>query len=212
MQPLTIYSRWTTSSRRNGCRLGAVPSTLSGRVRRFERLAGPVWWVSAPFTETHHPGGYGPWSGWSTRWGVPSDTSPRATTGPLDGEPQKAGVSPHYIDTVVLTHLHADHVGWNLEAEGSDRQLTFNRAPYLIHQADWDTCTRQAAHYSWVEQTVTPLQSLAALDLTSTDRSLTRDVTALHTPGHTPGHMCVLVASAEQRAIIGGDVIVHPAR
>jgi len=96
---------------------------------------------------------------------------------------QKAGVSPHYIDTVVLTHLHADHVGWNLEAEGSDRQLTFNRAPYLIHWADWDTFTRQAAHFSWVEQTVTPLQSLAALDLTSTDRSLTRDVTALHTPG-----------------------------
>jgi glyoxylase-like metal-dependent hydrolase (beta-lactamase superfamily II) len=125
---------------------------------------------------------------------------------------QHAGASPDEVDTVVLTHLHADHAGWNLESAGNDKWLTFKRARYLIHQADWDAFTLRPERFPWVDHTVSPLQALGALDLTSTDRTLTPEVSTLHTPGHTPGHMSVLIASAGQYALIGGDVVVHPAQ
>jgi len=39
------------------------------------------------------------------------------------------------------------------------------------------------------------------------DTSL-RDIRLLLTPGHTPGHQCVVT----DRAVLGGDVLVHPAQ
>src|SRR5262249_32872269 len=50
------------------------------------------------------------------------------------------------------------------------------------------------------------------LDLADGERSLTEEVTALHTPGHTPGSMSLLIASGGERAIIVGDAIAHPAQ
>ena len=45
---------------------------------------------------------------------------------------QAVGVRPEDVDTVVLTHLHADHVGWNLQGEAGQRRPTFPRARYLV--------------------------------------------------------------------------------
>src|SRR3954451_4742632 len=99
---------------------------------------------------------------------------------------QAVGVRPEDVDMVVLTHLHADHVGWNLVGEAGQRRPTFPRARYLVHQADWDAFTQQAGRFPWVAQSVAPLLSLGVLDLTSDGRALTDNLTLLHTPGHTP--------------------------
>ncbi len=45
------------------------------------------------------------------------------------------GVQPEEVDIVVFTHLHGDHVGWNLTP---DHRATFPNARYLVPQADWD--------------------------------------------------------------------------
>lgn len=126
------------------------------------------------------------------------------------------GVRPEDVENVVLTHLHPDHAGWNVRDEAGERRLTFPRASYLVHEADWDTFHRpevQAAlPFPFVDQIVTPLEGLGGLELTSGDRAITEEVTAIHTPGHTPGHMSVLVVSGGERAIVWGDVMVHPAQ
>ena len=125
---------------------------------------------------------------------------------------QAVGVHPEEVDMVVLTHLHADHVGWNLQGEAGQRRPTFPRARYLIRQVDWETFTQEAGHFPWVEQTIAPLQSLGVLELTSDGHALADQLTLLHTPGHTPGHQSVLVASGDERAILWGDLAVHPAQ
>jgi glyoxylase-like metal-dependent hydrolase (beta-lactamase superfamily II) len=127
-----------------------------------------------------------------------------------------AGVQPEEIDLVVLSHLHPDHVGWNLHREDGGYRPTFPRARYIVHRADWDAFQRPEvrAHlpFEYVDQAITPLQRLGVLDLIDDERSLTSELTTLHTPGHTPGHMSVLIASGEERAMLLRDVVLHPAQ
>jgi len=38
------------------------------------------------------------------------------------------GVRPEDVDMVVMTHLHRDHVGWNLTPQGGKYVPTFPKA------------------------------------------------------------------------------------
>jgi len=58
---------------------------------------------------------------------------------------------------------------------------------------------------------LTPLEAAGVLQLIDGETPLTDEVTALPAPGHTPGHMVVAVSSRGQKAMILGDVLVHPA-
>jgi len=55
--------------------------------------------------------------------------------GRLMDELRAAGVSPEDVDIVFLTHLHPDHVGWNLTLTGGTARATFPRARYVAHEA-----------------------------------------------------------------------------
>lgn len=129
---------------------------------------------------------------------------------------ESAGIGREEVDVVFFTHLHRDHVGWNLRQEDGQSRLTFPHARYVVHQADWDTFHRPDVQASmgepFVEHAITPLQRLGGLDLSSGDHRITDEVTAIQTPGHTPGHRSVLIVSRGQSAVITGDILVHPAQ
>jgi glyoxylase-like metal-dependent hydrolase (beta-lactamase superfamily II) len=136
--------------------------------------------------------------------------------GQLMAELQAAGMSPEDIDTVFMTHLHPDHVGWNLSPGGDARKLTFPNARYVAHQVDWDSFKKPEIHgefpFNYWEETLAPLEGLGAIDLLPGETALTDEVTAIHTPGHTLGHMSVVIASGGQYAVIVGDAAIHPAQ
>src|SRR5919106_525990 len=48
--------------------------------------------------------------------------------GRLMAELQTVGVNPEDVDTVFFTHLHPDHVGWNLAHGGTNPRARFHRA------------------------------------------------------------------------------------
>ncbi|MFE9686516.1 MBL fold metallo-hydrolase [Streptomyces sp. NPDC006285] len=48
------------------------------------------------------------------------------------------GVRPEDVDTVVNTHLHGDHIGWNTRLLDGAWVPTFPNAQYLMHRADFD--------------------------------------------------------------------------
>src|SRR5512145_2754293 len=54
----------------------------------------------------------------------PAET-PDAPWGQLLHDFQAKGVRPEEVDMVVMTHLHRDHVGWNLKTEGKKYVPTF---------------------------------------------------------------------------------------
>ena len=129
-------------------------------------------------------------------------------TGNLVPDMESKGVSPAEVDYVVHTHLHGDHVGWNLTPNGKP---TFPKAKYLVPQADWDFFTQNAASNPQM-QVVTPLKDMGVMELVSGEKSITAEVTTYPTPGHTPGHQSLIVTSDGERAIVTGDVAHYPAQ
>ncbi len=138
--------------------------------------------------------------------------------GGVDGrlleELRSAGVSPDDINTVFLSHLHFDHVGWNV-THGESPRATFPNARYLAHRADWDVFQQPEVMElfppHW-DLALGPLQDLGVLDLLDGERALTGEITAISTPGHTPGSMSLAIVSGGQRAYILGDVFHGPAQ
>ena len=126
------------------------------------------------------------------------------------------GVSPDDVDTVFISHLHSDHVGWNVVERDGELVPAFPNARYVAHQADLDHFRRpevqNALPFPFMDRCVESIVRLGLFDALSEDTDLTPEVRALHTPGHTPGHMSVLVQSQGESALIQGDVVVHPAQ
>ena len=141
-------------------------------------------------------------------------------TGGVDGqlleELQTIEAPPENIDTVFFTHLHPDHVGWNLRRGDGGVQATFPNARYVTHEADWNAFKQSEVQanfpFPFWDETLGPLEHLGVLDLLTGEHALTGEITAIPTPGHTPGSMSLNIVSAGERALIIGDVVTNPAQ
>jgi glyoxylase-like metal-dependent hydrolase (beta-lactamase superfamily II) len=127
----------------------------------------------------------------------------------------KAGFEPGSIDTVLCTHLHVDHVGWNTvwDAAGERWIPTFPNARYLIAReewAHWDTAPDADAIGPVLADSVRPIFDAGLVDLVETAHRVCDEVRLAPTPGHTPGHVSVWIESRGERAVITGDMIHHP--
>ncbi len=122
------------------------------------------------------------------------------------------GVAPDQIDTVWLTHLHADHVGGLLTAEGRAR---FTGAELIVQEREaafWsDEGARARAPAAMAVFFDTAQAVLAAyagrVRRVSGGAELAPGVSFLPLPGHTPGHAGVLIEDGSERLLIWGDVL-----
>ena len=137
--------------------------------------------------------------------------APETPWGDLLENLKAGGVDPNDIDTVFMTHLHLDHVGWNLLSPDGKYQPTFPRARYWASKGDWDYFRRPSALEAnpSTRKRVLPLEELGVLELFDGEQALTGELTTLPTPGHTPGHMSVLISSQGEKGLILGDAAHH---
>lgn len=110
-----------------------------------------------------------------------------ARQGRLPAELERAGVDRAEVGLVVLTHLHPDHVGWNM----SDGAPFFPNARYVAHRADFDWITRVRPDRPYVRDQVAALEASGALDLVDEPTELLPGLELRRTGGHTPGHSIV---------------------
>ena len=142
----------------------------------------------------------------------PADT-PDVPWGELLRDFQAHGVRPDEVDMVLLTHLHRDHVGWNLQREDTRWVPTFPKARYWMSAKDWEACHEpeiQPQRFPNAPTCVWPLAELGLIEFMHGEHSITRELTAVPTPGHTPGHVSILVTSQGERALVLGDAAHNP--
>jgi glyoxylase-like metal-dependent hydrolase (beta-lactamase superfamily II) len=134
------------------------------------------------------------------------DTGAGPPDGALMDDMARKGVDREAVDLVVLTHLHPDHVGWNL----TDGSPIFPGARYLVPKDDWEHWTRPdtlqgSAH---IREQVMPLEGLAVMDLIEGEYDVTAELTTLP----TPGHISITITSAGESGFILGDAAHSPAQ
>ena len=122
-----------------------------------------------------------------------------------------AGFSLEQVDTVLCTHMHVDHVGWNTRWQDGAWQPTFPRAEYLFAEDEWQYWREQSQEYGPViEDSVQPIFDAGQAVLVSQQHRLNDEIFLQPTPGHTPGHVSVYIQSKGESAIITGDMLHHP--
>lgn len=125
-----------------------------------------------------------------------------------------AGFPAASIDTVLCTHLHLDHVGWNTRLDAGKWVPTFPNARYLFNRGEWDfiygLIGKEHAEVDHLPDSLQPVYDAGLVDFVATDHQVAPEVWLEPTPGHTPGHVSVRIESKGQRAVITGDIMHHP--
>lgn len=114
-----------------------------------------------------------------------------------------AGMTPDMVDVVVLTHMHGDHIGGLMGADGVTP--TFANARYM---------TGATEHNYWAgaanegfDKNVKPLND--RITFLDTNGSVASGITGMDAFGHTPGHMIYQIESDGQRLAITADTANH---
>jgi glyoxylase-like metal-dependent hydrolase (beta-lactamase superfamily II) len=126
---------------------------------------------------------------------------------------ESAGYPRNSIDTVLCTHLHVDHVGWNTMLVENGWVPTFPNARYLLAQKEWqywNSMDDDTVNADILNDSVRPVFEAGLVDLIDWEHQICEGVRLQPTPGHTPGHVSVHIESEGQRALITGDSIHHP--
>ena len=114
-----------------------------------------------------------------------------------------AGFTPDQVDVVVLTHMHGDHIGGLMGADGTTP--TFANARYVtggVEHNHWSGAANEG-----FDKNVKPLNDkFTFLDDAG---SVASGITAMAAFGHSPGHMVYQVESDGQRLMITADTANH---
>jgi glyoxylase-like metal-dependent hydrolase (beta-lactamase superfamily II) len=114
-----------------------------------------------------------------------------------------AGIGADQIDIVVLTHMHGDHIGGLMGADGTTP--TFGNARYVTGATEHNHWS--AAGDAGFDKNVKPLND--RITFIENNGSIVSGITGMDAFGHTPGHMIYQLESDGQRLIITADTANH---
>lgn len=132
--------------------------------------------------------------------------------GPFLADLESAGFPAGEIDTVLCTHLHTDHVGWNTRLEGGRWVPTFTNARTVMTREEvehWSSTDLDQMKLVYADS-VQPLFDAGLVDVVDMDYEVAEGIRFEPTPGHSPGHVSVRIESRGERAVITGDLVHHP--
>lgn len=113
-----------------------------------------------------------------------------------------AGHTPDQVDTVVITHMHGDHIGGLMAGEAP----TFANAKYVTGSAEHNHWA--AAGNEGFDKNVKPLND--RFTFLDDGGAVTSGISAVLANGHTPGHMGYRIESEGQQLMLIADLANHP--
>jgi glyoxylase-like metal-dependent hydrolase (beta-lactamase superfamily II) len=123
---------------------------------------------------------------------------------------EAAGFPPESVNVVAMSHLHFDHAGGLLRADGT---RAFPRARIVAQRAEWETALddnpRLIASYDQPELRL--VRDWGAEGWVDGERELLPGVSVIPTGGHSMGHQAILVrAPGAAPLAFFGDLMMRP--
>lgn len=141
--------------------------------------------------------------------GAPAGMGP--TVGKLASQLTSAGIDPADIDTLLLTHLHVDHVGALLDGQGNK---LFPNATFVCAESEWDFTFDEALFASLPadfrgavglsRRLITPYENQR--EMFTGERDILPGIRSIPIPGHTPGHTAFMISSGDDSLLIWADL------
>jgi glyoxylase-like metal-dependent hydrolase (beta-lactamase superfamily II) len=128
----------------------------------------------------------------------------------------KAGVEPSKINTIAVTHFHADHI-WGLISKETNSRV-FPDADIVVPAAEYKFWTDPSVIQKLPEGARGAAQRIQAtfpkwknIRQIEDNAEVIPGVRAIAMPGHTPGHTGYLVSSGKNQLIVSADITNLPA-
>ena len=135
------------------------------------------------------------------------------TLGQVMANLRASGYQPEQVDMVLITHLHADHIGGLMNADkpafpNATVHVDRHDTDYWLSQANLDKAPADSkSFFETARKVLGPLQSAGRLQTFDGDTEFTPGVRALAAAGHTPGHSKFVVESKGQKLVLWGDLM-----
>ena len=122
---------------------------------------------------------------------------------------EAAGFAPDSVDAIAVSHLHYDHAGGVLYADGS---LAFPRAKFVAQLAEWEIALgmnpRLVASYDQPELRL--IRDLGMQSAADGYAEIVPGVSVFATGGHSAGHQGVIVRGQDRSVAFFGDLCMRP--
>lgn len=119
------------------------------------------------------------------------------------------GVSVEEIDTVVLSHLHFDHVSGAVRRSDDGRlTLTFPNAQHVVGRCEWEEATSGVPELATAYESddLDVLRNAECLQLVDDEEEIVPGLRGRVTGGHTRGHMALILESKGETALYPCDL------
>lgn len=126
------------------------------------------------------------------------------------------GVDHADVGTVILTHLHVDHVGGATTHGAQSWEPEFPNADYLLSHQEFDywhdTQGQNAVQRTgdYIADSITPLADAGQLTFISPDTQVSDNIWVRDATGHTPGLLSVEIIGQDASVLIASDIAHHP--